>query len=121
MLVINLLFWGLAIARLLRPRSEVLRWSTVLALVLLVATGGSWLAQRWLSPPVAVVLASEVDAHTAPDLESVVRFKLHAGTELRIRDRREGWVRLTLPDGQQGWVESQWIDVVERSRLSAAG
>lgn len=119
-LAVNLVFWVLVIARVFRPHSEVLKWSTVLALVVLVATAGSWIAQRWLSPPVAVVLASELDAHTAPNLDSVVRFKLHAGTELRIRDRREGWARLALPDGQQGWVESPWIEVVDRLRLSAA-
>ena len=25
----------------------------------------------------------------------------------------EGWIRIALPDGQQGWVESEWLDVVE--------
>jgi hypothetical protein len=44
----------------------------------------------------------------------VVRFKLHAGTELRIRDSRDGWLRIGLPDGQQGWIETAWAEQVER-------
>jgi hypothetical protein len=43
----------------------------------------------------------------------VVRFKLHAGTEVKVKDRRPGWLRIVLPDGQQGWVEEQWTELVE--------
>ena len=113
-LTANLLFWTLAIGRIFRPQSEALKWTSVFCLVVLIATGGSLLARPWLSPPIAVVLPQEVEAHTAPALDSVVRFKLHAGTELRVRDRREDWIRVKLPDGQQGWVEAESLGVVER-------
>ena len=109
---INFLFWGIAIARIFWPGSEPLRWSMFFLLILLVATGGSLMAKSWLTPSVAVVLPQEIDVFTGPDIESVVRFKLHAGTELRVRDHRENWIRIALPDGQQGWIESQWADVV---------
>ncbi len=113
-LLVNLLFWCSALARVFRPDSEVLRWSSILLLALLIAAASPLLASRWLSPSVAVVLPLEIDAFTAPDLDSVVRFKLHAGTELRLRDKRDGWIRIALPDDQQAWVESEWIEVVER-------
>ncbi len=113
LLGVNLLFWAVAVARIFRPVSEALRWCSMLIFVLLISTGGSLLARRWLSPPVAVVLPQEIDAFTGPNLDSVVRFKLHAGTELRVRERREDWIRVTLPNGQQGWAQSQWIDVVD--------
>ena len=113
-LTVNLLFWGLAIGRVFRPQSEALKWTSVFLAAILIATAGSLLARTWLSPPIAVVLPQEIEAHTAPALDSVVRFKLHAGTELRVRDRRENWVRVALPDGQQGWIEAQSLGLVER-------
>ena len=60
-----------------------------------------------------MIVPQEVEAHTAPDAESVVRFKLHAGTELTVRDERDGWLRIALPDGQQGWVRRDKAALVE--------
>ena len=111
--ILSLTFWGLALIRLYRRRSEVLSWVLITVLVVLLGTLGSLITHRYLSPTVAVVVPLEIDAFTAPDTESVVRFKLHAGTELQIRDDREGWVRIALPDGQQGWIETSWIERVE--------
>lgn len=112
-LLCNLLFWsGLGLLLVVR-RWEPLRWLLIALLLPLLAAGGS-LAVRTLAPQrVAVVVPQEVDAFTGPDAESVVRFKLHAGTELEIRDTRDGWVRIALPDGQQGWLQRDWVQVVE--------
>ena len=112
-LVVNILFWSVALSRIFFPESEILRWLLIVLLVGLVATSTSLATHRFLSQPVAVILPQEIDAFTAPDTESVVRFKLHAGTELRVKDEREGWLRIILPDDQQGWIEAVWTDVVE--------
>lgn len=111
-LALNLLFWAGLALRLRWRRSESLRWILWLLLVPLLATTGSTAAHRLLRDDVAVVVPQEVDALTAPEEGSVVRFKLHAGTELRIGARRQGWVRVVLPDGQQGWVEASWVEIV---------
>jgi Tetratricopeptide repeat/Bacterial SH3 domain len=112
-LLLNALFFGLLAVRLFSRGSEALRWATMVVLLLLLATGVS-LGLRYFSPPrVAVVIPQEIDAHNGPDPSSVVRFKLHAGTEVRIEDSRDGWLRIRLPDGQQGWIQRDWADVVE--------
>ncbi|MGB6994831.1 MAG: SH3 domain-containing protein, partial [Thermoanaerobaculia bacterium] len=85
----------------------------ILLLVLLVATAGSLFVHRLFPLQVAVVVPQEIEARTAPDPDSVVRFKLHAGTEVQVKDRRPGWLRIVLPDGQQGWVEEEWTELVE--------
>lgn len=109
----NLLLWGLLAARLLGRGREALRWLTIAVLVPLLAVGGS-LALRLAQPRrVAVVLPQEVAAQSGPGADAVVRFKLHAGTEVRVRDQRDGWLRISLPDGQQGWIEARWAEVVE--------
>lgn len=113
-LVLNLLFWGLLALRLFRRGSEALRWLTFALLLLLLATAGSLAARYFFPSRVAVVIPQEVGAHNGPDSASVVRFKLHAGTELAVKDQRDGWLRVALPEGQQGWIQKEWAQVVER-------
>ena len=113
-LVVNLLFWVVLGLGLVWPGREVIRWASFLLLILLLTLAGSLLAHRFLDRPVAVIVPQEVSAHTAPEEDSVVRFKLHAGTELRVEDQRAGWVRVSLPDGQQGWIGGDWVELVYR-------
>ncbi len=114
LLVFNLLFWAVLGLGLVWPRRELIRWTSLLLLVVVVVLATSLLVHRFLDRPVAVIVPQEVSAHTAPDESSVVRFKLHAGTELRVQDQRQDWVRVSLPDGQQGWVGEQWVELVYR-------
>jgi len=111
--VVSVVFWSLAILRLLKVDSEVLGWMLMALLVVLLGTLGSLAGHHLFSGSVAVVVPQEIDAFTAPDTDSVVRFKLHAGTELPIKDEREGWLRIVLPDDQQGWIEAVWAEVVD--------
>jgi hypothetical protein len=113
-LTANLLFWGVWLGRAFRRDSEVLRWLLILLLIVLLALVGSLIVHVFFDQPVAVVVPQELDAFTAPDSESIVRFKLHAGTELRVQDKRQGWVRIALPDGQQAWIEETWVEIVRR-------
>jgi hypothetical protein len=110
---LSVVFWSLAGLSLIRRESEILSWVLIAVLVVYLGTLTSMGAHRFFSQQVAVVVPQEINVFTAPDVESVVRFKLHAGTELRIKDEREGWVRIVLPDQQQGWVEVAWIDRVD--------
>jgi tetratricopeptide (TPR) repeat protein len=111
-LILNLLFWGTWMFRLFHRDSEVLRWTFILLLILLIATGGSLVAHRVFPARIAVVVPQEINAHTGPEEGSVVRFKLHAGTEVKVEDRRGSWLRISLPDGQRGWVEDARVELV---------
>jgi tetratricopeptide (TPR) repeat protein len=112
LLICNVLFWTLLSVRLFLRRSEVLQWALTAILVVTVALGAS-VALRGLAPArIAVVAASEVDAHSGTGEDTVVRFQLHAGSELRWVEEREGWIRIELPDGQQGWIERRHAEVV---------
>jgi tetratricopeptide (TPR) repeat protein len=111
-LILNLLFWSTWMFRLFHRDSEVLRWTFILLLVLLIATAGSVVAHRAFPARIAVVVPQEINAHTGPEEGSVVRFKLHAGTEVEVDDRRGSWLRISLPDGQRGWLEEAWVELV---------
>ena len=111
-LVLNALFWALLLLRVARPATQGVVGAAVVVGFLLLATGGS-LVWRWLAPElVGVVVPQEVGARTAPDAESVVRFNLHAGAEVAVEAEEGDWIRITLPDGQRGWIESRWLEVV---------
>ena len=110
--VLNLALWTLVAIRLYRRGSELLRWAFIVVLLLSMAAGGSLVTRHLWPTRTAIVIPAEIDAHTAPDVESVVRFKLHAGTEVRVKDVRDGWLRISLPDGQQGWLDRTHVEVI---------
>ena len=110
---INLLLWSTLGLRLWRRELPGAKGAVAVLLVLLLAVGGS-LAVRCLRPArTVVVVPQEIPAHAGPDEESVTRFKLHAGSELRLRARRDGWLRIALPGGEQGWIRADWAEIVE--------
>jgi hypothetical protein len=110
--ILNLLFWGLLGLWLFRRRSELLPWVLGGVLVFLLGSGGSLLVHELWPQRVAVVLPPEIDARSGPGADAVVRFKLHAGSEVAVQDLSEDWVRIAGPDGQQAWVESDQVAVV---------
>ena len=112
--VVNALLWGMLLARLYLRRAELVSWLGALLAVLLIALGGSLLVRTVSPRVVAVVLPAEADVHAATDIETVVRFKLHAGTEVLVLGRRQGWVQIGLPDGERGWLRSDQAEIVER-------
>lgn len=111
--VLNLLFWAAVTLRLFVRRSEVAAWIAGALVAALLATGAS-LAVRHLAPRrIGVILPQEIDIHAGTSATSVVRFRLHAGTEVRATGRRDEWVRVELPDGESGWVEAEHVELVE--------
>jgi tetratricopeptide (TPR) repeat protein len=110
--VANLLFWLVLLLAMVRPSAELLRGVAVSLLVVTLALLGSAVARTLAPDQVAVVVPQQVDVYSGTDSEAVLRFKLHAGTELRLQEEREGWIRVQLPDGEQGWMEREFVEIV---------
>ncbi len=112
LLAAGALFWGALAAQWLKPRGELWRWLAAVAAVVSLALLGS-LAVRGVTPTqVAVVRAPETSVRAGIGEDNVVRFKLHAGAEVSFFDRRDGWLRIALPDGTQGWIDERQVVVV---------
>jgi hypothetical protein len=63
--------------------------------------------------PAAIVVASKVQVMSAPNVEAVVLFDLHAGAQVRILEERGSWRRVTLPGEEfQGWMEEGEVEEV---------
>ncbi|HVS65164.1 MAG TPA: tetratricopeptide repeat protein [Thermoanaerobaculia bacterium] len=112
----NLVLFAALSLRLSRRGSEPLRWVAVIAGVVLLALVGS-LVCRWALPlRVAVILPAEVEAFSGTGADTVVRFRLHAGTEVRAVETSGDWVRIALPNGEQGWVGSDQVELITALR-----
>lgn len=108
----NVLAWTLAGVWLVRRRGEVLRWLVIASFGVVVLLAASVVADSLFAPRTAVVVPAAVDVVAGPALDAVLRFELHAGAEVRLIEERDGWLRVSLPDGQQGWVPSEAAEVV---------
>lgn len=103
------LFWILLSARSFFPRTS-LRVGVALSGVLTLASASSVGADLWLrrNAPPGVVLALDVPVYKGPaaTYQRVFEQPLQSGTEFTLRERRGGWWRIELPDGQTGWMEA---------------
>lgn len=52
----------------------------------------------------AVLIADDVDVHAGPSLNMNVSFTINQGIRCRILDEAEGWYRIGLANGFNGWV-----------------
>jgi hypothetical protein len=60
----------------------------------------------------AVVVAPEVPVYSAPSDDSVLQFRIHAGTKVRLKEKRSGWVRISLPGGLTGWISGASAETI---------
>lgn len=63
--------------------------------------------------PAAVLIENSV-VMSGPGEIYLAHFSLSSGAEIRILDRRRGWVRFILPDGRQGWLIQTAVETVQR-------
>ncbi len=106
------LLCALVVTAILWPRGrQVLRYGIAVVAVLLVLgmlSVGIRASEARSAP--AVVVAQSVETHSGPGADYLAEFTLHAGAEVRVLERRDGWVRITLPGDLQGWVPKRTIE-----------
>ena len=102
-------------ARPERWRKKILV-SALVTGILLVIAGGSLAGKiTWqASVTRAVILAPAVDAHSGPGENYTKIFTAHEGTTVRVRQQREGWHLITLPNGLGGWIPDHTAEFISR-------
>ena len=50
---------------------------------------------------------------SAPEKAATDMFVLHEGTKVRIGERVEGWIEVTIADGNKGWLEERAIEMID--------
>ena len=60
----------------------------------------------------AVLVENSVEVMSGPGADYVVLYRLYSAAEMRILERRDGWVRFVLPDDRQGWLPESGLIAV---------
>ncbi len=113
LVMFNVLLWSVLVLRIYRRGSEILRWVFMVLLLLVLGAAGSLAVHHLMPVEIAVIVPQEIDVRSGTSLQDVVLFKLHAGTEVRVVDRREGALRIALPgDSRGGWIAAEHAELV---------
>jgi len=101
--------------RLERWRKKILV-SALITGILLVMAGGSLAGKMYWQKTVtrAVILVPAVDARSGPGEDYTKIFTAHEGTTVRIRQQREGWRLIALPNGLGGWIPDHTAELISR-------
>ena len=59
-----------------------------------------------------IVLPDRLEVREGPNAATKSSFKLHAGFKVRVQLRADGWMRIRLPNGLEGWVPAGEIGVL---------
>lgn len=109
--------WGLFGARVALGAPRWVRttgtWILITSLIPLVALGAEWALNQG-SEQVVIVQANTI-ARAGPDdsiYDPVYAEPLDAGTEGELLEQRDGWARLGLGDGTEGWVPADTFAMV---------
>jgi len=88
--------------------------SALVAGVLLVLAGGSLAGKIIWQRSVnrAVILSPAVDARSGPGEDYTRIFTAHEGTTVRVRQQREGWRLIALPNGLGGWIPENTAELI---------
>ena len=102
----NVLFWLCLFFRRIFWR-ETLGWGAVVALLTTLALGGSYATRTVWPTRRAVISIHEANVYAGTSEDGLVRFKLLEGTETRLIDTQDAWLRIALSDGNQGWLKAE--------------
>jgi Bacterial SH3 domain len=105
-------FLLLALARVLPPARRL--WAVVCgaaALATAVPAGALVGAHAWVRAHVreGVVLAPTARAREFPSATGKVAFEVHEGLVVRVLEASDGFVRIRLPNGLEGWTERDGV------------
>ena len=59
-----------------------------------------------------IVLPDRLEVREGPNATTKSTFKLHAGFKVRLQTKANGWIRIRLPNGLEGWVPREHIGVL---------
>lgn len=106
---------ALAVYRTAPDRRDAWRRPRILALVgtgLLVWSVGLGVSSLQTPDRSAVVLSAEVPVHAAPADTAATVTTVREGMLLDVERTHDGWTRLRLPTGMEGWVRSASVGEV---------
>ena len=90
-------------------------FAAIVTLLLFVVTTSFAVVERRhaTSPTDAIVMRASVSVKSAPEKAATDMFVLHEGTKVRVGEQVEGWIEVTIADGNKGWLEERAIEMID--------
>lgn len=60
----------------------------------------------------AVIFAESAYVKSSPDAKSSNLFLLHSGTRVEVMDELQGWKKIRIANGNEGWIEAENIEII---------
>ena len=60
----------------------------------------------------AIVFSGQATVRSAPSDTETALFVIHEGTKVEIIERAEGWLRVSLPNGHEGWMKAEAVQPI---------
>jgi len=108
-------FWGVLLIPTLRPTWRLQKTALAIGIVIAILCGGMLATHHYSdSSPLAVIVVDDVAMH-AGNGESFAELPtagLSQGTAVRVLQQRGNWLQVRSPDGTEGWVRQDALEVV---------
>jgi tetratricopeptide (TPR) repeat protein len=92
---------------------RVLGYAALIAGLLAAGAGGGMAyVVRETTAPRAIVMADRADVLSGPADDNTVLFTVHEGTRLEVRNARDGWLQVGLPNALSGWIRAAAVERV---------
>lgn len=60
----------------------------------------------------AIIFSASAYVKSSPDDNSTNLFMLHSGTKVEVKDELEGWKRIRIANGNEGWIKSDQLETI---------
>ncbi len=119
-LITILLFWmAFAVAAVYLFSNRVAIKKTTFFLTILLVLSGTFTCfltymqhHHLKQHQAAVIFAVSAYAKSSPDDKSANLFLLHAGTRIEVLDELQGWKKIRIANGNEGWITSDAIEII---------
>lgn len=90
-------------------------WSAIAGLVLFLFafSFASHDYQESVESTQAIVTSTSASVKSSPDNAGKDLFLLYEGAKVEVRDALNGWSEITLADGNQGWIKTSAIEMID--------
>lgn len=85
--------------------------SSMILLLLALGTLGLGFGKKSLleNQAYSIVFADQIEIRSEPNTRSSQVFTLHAGTKVEVLEQHQGWSRIEIGSGAQGWVQQEYL------------
>lgn len=109
-----LLFGSALLLFLFANQYAVRKFTFVFGVVLLccfLLSGASVFASRHHKTE-AIVMATMTTMKSSPEVSSIDKLIVHAGTKLEVEETIQDWHKVRLPDGNTGWIQTSVLEII---------